>query len=73
MKFDELFEQRSQMASKWKDNIRDMGYTRVSFVGKSEISCPTLDKLLSGNIDNKSKFERQLQKILKLLNMTAED
>lgn len=73
MKFDELFEQRSQMASKWKDNIRDLGYTRVSFVGKSEILCPTLDKLLSGNIDNKNKFERYLQKILKLLNMTAED
>ena len=28
MKFDELFEQRSLVASKLKDCIRDMGYTK---------------------------------------------
>ena len=48
MKFDELFEQRSLIASK-------------------------LDKLLNGSIDNKKSFDRHLQKILKLLNMSADD
>ena len=33
----------------------------------------TLDKLLNGNIDSKSSFDRHLQKILKLLNITVED
>ena len=73
MKFDELFEQRSLVASKLKDCIRDLGYTKVSFASKADISRPTLDKLLNGSIDNKSSFDRHLQKILKLLNMTVED
>ena len=73
MKFDELFEQRSLVASKLKDCIRDMGYTKVSFAAKADISRPTLDKLLNSSIDNKSSFDRHLQKILKLLNMTVED
>ena len=73
MKFDELFEQRSLVASKLKDCIRDMGYTKVSFAAKADISRPTLDKLLNGNIDSKSFFDRHLQKILKLLNITLED
>jgi transcriptional regulator with XRE-family HTH domain len=73
MKFDELFEQRSLVASKLKDCIRDRGYTKVSFSAKADISRPTLDKLLNGSIDNKSSFDRHLQKILKVLNMTVED
>lgn len=73
MKFDELFEQRSLVALKLNDCIRDMGYTKVSFAGKAEISRPTLDKLLKGSIDNKSSFDRHLQKILKMLNMTVDD
>lgn len=73
MKFDELFEQRSLVASKLKDCIRDMGYTKVSFAAKADISRPTLDKLLNGSIDNKCSFDRHLQKILKLLNMSVDD
>ena len=73
MKFDELFEQRSLVASKLRDVIRDMGYTKVSFASKADISRPTLDRLLNGSIDNKRSFDRHLQKILKLLNMTVED
>lgn len=73
MKFDEMFEQRSLVASKLKDCIRDLGYTKVSFAAKADISRPTLDKLLSGSIDNKSSFDRHLQKILKLLDMTVEE
>ncbi len=73
MKFDELFEQRSLVASKLKECIRDMGYTKVSFSAKADISRPTLDKLLNGSIDNKCSFDRHLQKILKVLNMSAEE
>ena len=72
MKFDELFEHRSLVASKLKDCIRDMGYTKVSFAAKADISRPTLDKLLNGSIDSKSSFDRHLQKTLKLLNMTVD-
>jgi hypothetical protein len=73
MKFEELFEQRSLVASKLKDCIRDMGYTKVSFAGKAEISRPTLDKLLNGKIDSKNTFDRHMNKILKMLNMSVDE
>ena len=73
MRFDELFEQRGLVASKLKECIRDKGYTKVSFAGKADISRPTLDKLLNGAIDSKSTFDRHLQKILKLLNMSVDE
>lgn len=73
MKFDELFEQRSLVALKLKDCIRDKGYTKVSFADKADISRPTLNKLLNGSIDNKSTFDRHLQKILRMLNMSVDE
>ena len=73
MRFDELFEQRSLVASKLKECIRDKGYTKVSFAGKTGISRPTLDRLLCGAVENKSTFDRHLQKILKVLNMSVEE
>lgn len=73
MRFDELFEQRSLVASKLKDCMRDKGYTKVSFAKKAEISRPTLDKLLNGSIDSKASFDRHLQKILKMMNMSVDE
>ena len=73
MGFDELFEQRSMVASKLKDCIRDKGYTKISFAKKAEISRPTLDRLLNGSIDSKTTFDRHLQKILKMMNMSVDE
>lgn len=58
MKFDDLFEQRSLVAMKLKDYIRDRGFTKVSFAKKADISRPTLDKLLNGNVESKSTFDK---------------
>ena len=73
MNFDELFENRTLVASKLKECIKDKGYTKISFSSKSEISRPTLDKLLNGSVDSKATFDRHLQKILKTLNMSVEE
>ncbi|HIT42707.1 MAG TPA: helix-turn-helix transcriptional regulator [Candidatus Caccovicinus merdipullorum] len=72
MKFDDLFEQRSLVAAKLKECIRDRGYTKVSFAKKADISRPTLDKLLNGYIDNKSTFDKHLQKILSVLELSVD-
>ena len=62
MKFDELFEQRSLVASKLKDCIRDMVYTKVSFAAKADISTrynkdsPTS---IGGEMNCKQENERQ--------------
>ena len=73
MRFDVLFEQRALVSEKLKECIRDKGYTKVSFAKKIDISRPTLDKLLSGTIDNKSTFDKHLQKILLVLGMTSDE
>lgn len=73
MSFDILFEQRALVAEKLKASIRDMGYSKVSFAKKIDISRPTLDKLLSGTIDNKSTFDKHIQKVLLVLEMTSDE
>ena len=58
MRFDELFEMRKLTGTKLKDYIRSNGFSKVSFCKKTEISRPTLDKILNGEIDSKSTLQR---------------
>ena len=67
MCFDEHFAMRKLIGTKLKDYIRSNGFSK--FCMKTEISCPTLDKILNGEIDNKSTFNKDLNKILTGLNM----
>lgn len=69
MHFDELFEMRKITGAKLKDYIRSNGFSKVSFCRKAEISRPTLDKLLNGEIDSKSTFDKHLKKILNSLSI----
>ena len=73
MRFDLLLDHRVIVAEKLKECIRDKGYTKVSFARKIDISRPTLDKLLNGTIDNKSSFDKHLQKVLLVLGMTSDE
>ena len=58
MRFDELFEMRKLTGIKLKDYISGNGFSKVSFCKKTEISRPTLDKILNGEIDSKSSFDK---------------
>ena len=69
MRFDELFEMRKLTGTKLKDYIRNNGFSKVSFCKKTEISRPTLDKILNGEIDSKSTFDKHLNKILTSLSI----
>lgn len=69
MHFDDLFEMRKLVGAKLKDYIRSNGFSKVSFCKKAEISRPTLDKILNGEIDSKSTFDKHLNKILNCLNI----
>ena len=73
MRFQELFDQRDVVASKLKDCIRDLGYTKVSFSAKTGISRPTIDRLLNADIANRNTFEKHMQKILAALNFSVDD
>jgi len=69
VRFDELFEMRKLTGTKLKDYIRSNGFSKVSFCKKTEISRPTLDKILNGEIDSKSTFDKHLNKILTSLSI----
>lgn len=73
MNFNNLFEQRCLVGKKLKDILRNYGFSKVSFSKKADISRPTLDKILNGEIDNKSTFDKHLHKILSVLNMTVDE
>lgn len=64
MCFDELFEMRKLTGEKLKAYIRGNGFSKVSFCKKTDISRPTLDRILNGEIDSKSTFDKHLNKIL---------
>ena len=73
MRFEELFEKRGLVAEKLKECLRENGFTKVSFSKKAEISRPTLDKLLNGEIDSKVTFDKHMSKVLSVLNMSANE
>lgn len=67
MRFEELFDNRIVFADKLKICMREAGYTKVSFAKKADISCPTLDCILNGELDNKNIFDKHIQKIFGVL------
>lgn len=73
MDFNSLFEKRSLIAENLKCVLRDKGFTKVSFSKKSDISRPTLDKLLANQIDSKATFDSHMNKILQTLNLSVEE
>lgn len=61
---DLLFERRKKVGENILNIIRDNGYTKSSFSRVVGLSRPTLDKLINGEIDNKSTFTTHIQKII---------
>ena len=72
MSFDELFEMRKLTGAKLKKYIQSNGFSKVSFCKKAEISRPTLDKILNGEIDSKRTFDKHLNKILTSLSINPD-
>ena len=73
MDFNLLFEKRNLIAENLKYVLRDKGFTKVSFSKRSNISRPTLDKVLSNQIDSKATFDSHMNKILQALNLSVEE
>lgn len=73
MEFNSLFDKRNLVAENLKQVLRDKGYTKVEFAKKSDISRPTLDKLLSSQIDSKTTFDSHMNKVLQTLNLSVKE
>ncbi|NLC69510.1 MAG: helix-turn-helix transcriptional regulator, partial [Clostridiaceae bacterium] len=52
--------------------VKDNGYTKSSFSRLTNISRPTLDKLIKGEVDSLTTFKTHIQKILGSQNMNGE-
>lgn len=73
MKFDELFDNRKIFAYKLKIFIKEAGYTKISFAKKADISRPTLDRILNGELDSKNCFDKHAQKIFGVLQVSPDE
>lgn len=67
-----LFESRKLVGQNILNILKDNGYTKSSFSRLTNISRPTLDKLIKGEVDNLATFKTHVQKILEIQDMDEE-
>lgn len=68
-----LFENRKRVGENILNIIKDNGYTKSSFSRLINVSRPTLDKLIRGEVDNLATFKTHVQKILESQDMDEEE
>lgn len=68
-----IFQNRKRIGENVLNLINDNGYTKSSFSRLTDISRPTLDKVIAGEIDSGTTLTTHIQKILKSQNMSIED
>lgn len=72
MSMELLFENRKLIGKNILNIIKDNGYTKSSFSRLTNISRPTLDKLIKGEVDILATFKTHIQKILDSQDMDEE-
>ncbi|HHW66217.1 helix-turn-helix domain-containing protein [Defluviitalea raffinosedens] len=72
MSMELLFQNRKLIGENILKLIKDNGYTKNSFSTLIDVSRPTLDKLIKGEIDNLTTFKKHIQKIMQSQNINEE-
>ena len=72
MSIELLFEKRTIVGENLLSIIRDNGYTKSSFAKAIDITRPTLDRLLAGEIESLTKYRQYIEKITGTQEMTEE-
>lgn len=72
MNMEILFEKRTIVGENLLNIIRDSGYTKSSFAKVIDITRPTLDRLLAGEIESLTKYRQYIEKITDTQGMTEE-
>lgn len=70
--YDVLFDHCSIVAAKLEGILNERQITRTQLCNETGVSRPTIDKLLSGTICSKARFDENLQKILEYLQLTPD-
>ena len=73
MNKDDLFRDRIDVGKRLEAIIKSRKLTKKALCDLSHISRPTLDKLLSGRIESKSSFDKQLNKIILALEINHDE
>ena len=68
----DLFDKRSIVGAKLERIIAEKGFTKISFSKACGVSRPTLDKILAGNLNSKTNYDKHLEKILKCLSLSPD-
>jgi len=67
-----LFENRKLIGKNILNIIKDNGYTKSSFSRITDISRPTLNELIKGEVNSLTTFKTHIKKILESQNMNEE-
>lgn len=72
MSMELLFERRVIVGENLLNIIRDNGYTKSSFAKAIDITRPTLDRLLAGEIESLTRYRQYINKITEIQDITEE-
>lgn len=70
MVLDELFDSRNVVGNRIAEILEGKSMTKVELCSLANISRHTLDKLIAGNVTNKTSFINHMEKVLNALKMT---
>lgn len=69
---EDLFDKRSVVGARIEQLMLEKQYTKTKLCKESDISRPTLDKILAGTLSSKTNFEKHIKKILDCLLITPD-
>jgi transcriptional regulator with XRE-family HTH domain len=72
MSIELLFERRTVVGENILKIIRDKGYTKSSFAKAINITRPTLDRLLAGEIESLTKYRQYIENITQIQDITED-
>ena len=73
MNKERMFLKRGDIGRQILQFIKGEGYTKSSFAKMIDLSRPTLNKIIEGDIPSETTFETHINKILQSLSITLED
>lgn len=68
----DLYDKKNIIGNKLEKFIAEKSYTKTKLCKDAGISRPTLDKLISGELDCKSNYEKHMSKVLQCLSVTPD-
>lgn len=69
---EDLFDRRSVVGARLEQILADKGYTKATICKESHVSRPTMDKILSGTLTNKTNYEKHMEKLLNCLKISPD-